>query len=283
MEPTYTMARDQKGAARRAQAMMNSENADGITLQTQDEGRQANYCIYIYNILNMQHIVEAGDKYPRFVIPACPPHEKFAYTTIAAFTKDRHVRPGTSDYYYKQVDGRKDATALLNPSAFPGTQWEAQLANWESLDQAGNNLNALGCFWSTTEPDDLEHLEVEIKMFRDYATRTMENLVRQAELFVAAGKLTEVTPRMHFAMDYLGKQAPWHMTMTHHIACPNCGASIKEGIAYHKNDFGDKCIVDMVRYVKLFPASPEALALKGETPADSEPEAPAPRRKRNAA
>jgi len=41
------------------------------------------------------------------------------------------------------------------------------------------------------------------------------------------------------------------MTMDHMISCPNCGDPIKDGIAYHRNSFGDKCIVDHARCVKL--------------------------------
>ena len=28
------------------------------------------------------------------------------------------------------------------------------------------------------------------------------------------------------------------------ISCPNCGALVKDGLAYHKNEFGEKCILD---------------------------------------
>ena len=235
-----------------------------VTLSTQDEGQEAGYVIFVYNLLDREHVVNAPPKFPAFRIPACPKGEKFSFTVLPAFTKEVFNHPGTTEFYYKKVDGRKDATTLLNPSAFPGIQWEAQLASWESLGQENNNLNSRGVFWSLTSPDDLEKLEEEIKIFREYATRTMDGLVKEAALLAAQNKPAEITPWMHFAMDYLGKQAIWHTTTDHMISCPNCGDVVKDGIAYHRNSFGDKCILDYARCVKLGIIKPEDLA-KPET------------------
>jgi len=241
---------------RGAAAMQDSENHDGIRLSTQDNVGEANYVIFVYNILNREYVVEQPPKWPHFRIPACPKGEKFAFTVLPAYTKETFFDAGDpSRTHYRIMDGRKDAMSLLNPSAYPGTQWESQLSNWDNEETAitgtGNNKNAWGVFWSLTSPDEVEKLEEEIQLFRDYVVKTMNGQVKQAELLAAQGKLQDITPNMHFAMDYLGKQAAWHMTMDHMISCPNCGDPIKDGIAYHRNSFGDKCIVDYARCVKL--------------------------------
>ena len=53
---------------------------------------------------------------------------------------------------------------------------------------------------------------------------------------------------MHFAAEYFGITAPWHMSHRHKTECPNCGDLVLEGISYHRNAFGDLCIIDRERY-----------------------------------
>lgn len=247
---THRVADDQRRAMRQASAMQ-GESMGTNTIVTQDTPEEVRYVIFVYNLLDRAYEVNQPPLFPGFKIPACPKGEKFSYTVLPAFVNVPFNHPGTTEYYYKREDGRKSATSLLNPAAFPGTQWEGQLANWDSLDQSGNNLNALGVFWSLTAPDEEEKLDQEIKIFQKRVNETMNTLIRRAEELAAQGELRMISPLMHFAMDYLGKQAGWHMTHDHMITCPNCGDPVKEGIAYHRNSFGDKCIIDMERCIKL--------------------------------
>lgn len=247
---TATLAQDQKRAMSQAREMTYNENHGATTLVTQDRVQEPDYLIYVYNILEQEHIVRQPPLFATFHIPACKKGEKFAYTVLPAFVNEVYQKAGTTELTYKSIDGRKAATSLLNPGAFPGIKWEGQVYDWKTDDQTGNNLNKYGCFWSLTRPDEKEKLEAEIKIFREIVRGTMEELIKEAETKYESGERKLITPRMHFAMDYLGKQAPWHMSMKHMISCPNCGDSIQEGIAYHKNAFGEKCIVDMERYLK---------------------------------
>jgi hypothetical protein len=258
---TAQMARDQKRAIDAGRKMGETT----VNLQTQDEGSEPRYVIYVYNLLNKAHVVNAPPKFPAFKIPACPPGEPFAFTCVPAFTKEMINHPGTTDFYYIKVDGRKDATTLLNPAAFPGTDWAAQLANWgtDNPDQFGNNLNKLGVFWSLTRPDEKEKLNAEIAIFKDIVAESMNAFIREAEAHAAAGQLRNITPWMHFAMDYLGKQAGWHMSTEHMISCPNCGNPIKDGIAYHRNEFGERCVLDWRRVVAI------GAAKKSDVPEDA--------------
>ena len=264
-----------------AREIMDRENHGATTLNVQDYGHEVKYLIYVYNTLDHEWVIEQPPSFPHFFIPACKRGQLFSYTLLPDFVNERYEKAGTTEISYKRVDGRKCAMSLMNPGAFPGTQWEAQLHDWNTDDQQGNNLNNFGCFWSLTAPHETEKLKVEIALFKERTQRTMNQLIRQAEQFHAAGELRMISPWMHFAMDYLGKQAVWHMSMDHMVMCPNCGASVKDGIAYHKNDFGEKCIIDMERYMKSVVVERPALQVAEEGDEDV-PVAPKPRKTRTA-
>jgi hypothetical protein len=244
--------------------MADAENHGATTLVVQDRQSEPDYFVYVYNLLELEHIVQQPPLFSAFHIHKKPKGEKFSVTLLPAFVNEPLMKAGTTEISYKSIDGRKAATSLLNPGAYPGTAWEGQLNDWKTDDQTGNNLNNFGCFWSLTRPDETEKLEVEIALFLDRARRTMEELVKRAEELFESGERKLIAPRMHFAMDFLGKQAPWHMSMRHMITCPNCGASVPEGIAYHKNDFGEKCIIDMERYQQMVVQSRPARQLATE-------------------
>jgi hypothetical protein len=270
---THTIKQDQKRAMANARGMMEQENHGDVRIEAQDSGREPGYVIYVYNILNLEHTVNQPPVFPGTIIPACPKNQKFSFTILPPFIKEPYLKPGSSESYYKTVDGRKAATSLLNPSAYPGTDWNAQVQNWDSGDQFGNNLNELGCWWSLTKPDETEKLAKEIKIFRDIVTKTANRMVANAAKHAAANELKEISPLHHFFMDYLGKQAPWHMTANAMVTCPNCGDVVAEGISYHRNSFGDKCIIDRERYNASIEVS------KSQSDFEEDEPKPAPKRK----
>src|ERR1700733_1707038 len=173
--PTYGFAKNQKRAAMNAKSTQDNVNhpADS-TLIVSDDGKIPQYKIYIYNILAMPYVRRLPPNFPGVIIPACLPDQKFAFTTLPSYVRNKFNKPQTFDYYYQMEDGRRSAGQLLNPAAFPGIDWDRQLvANSASLDeQTGNNLNEYGVFWSLTQPGDTEQLEREIKLFRDIVNRT---------------------------------------------------------------------------------------------------------------
>ena len=258
---TARLSATQEHAVGAAEGMNQTHSARGggnTVLQVDDGNLEVGYVIYIYNLLQMEHVVEQPPTFPHLKIPACEPNEQFSVIEIPAFTKLPFERngeiEGTVAISYRREDGRKAACSLLNPSAFPGTRWESQLSethNAGGIDQFGNNLNALGVFWSMTKPDDPK-LAGEIKLFKERVRRTGETYIKEAEKLAVSEKTrAEITPRMHFFMDYLGKQASWHMSLKHMTNCPNCGETIAEGLAYHRNAFNERCIIDRERCIAL--------------------------------
>jgi hypothetical protein len=251
LEATHELSNDSDNAMRMSRAKQAETNSPkGARLESGDDIPMPNYKLYIYNILELEHEVNQPPAFPRFIIPAKPKDKKFSVLLFPAFIKERYERPGSTEYYFKNIDGRKYASQLLNPASFPGINWQAQLQNWRSNDQFGNNYNSLGCFWSLTTPDDPK-LDEEIEKFKAVARKTLEALVRQAEHFYNSKKENEITPLMHFAMDYLRKTAPWHMRSDLMVDCPNCGEAVKEGVAYHRNSFGERCIIDVARCAEI--------------------------------
>jgi len=257
MPPTAALKKDQTRAMQAGRAMAQDLNGTDLTLQTQDEGPEAKYCVYIYNILELPHTRNQPPEVPHLKIEPCPKGQKFSVTKFPAFIKERYEKPGELEYSYKNVDGRKYATSLLNPDTFPGTDFEAQLIEGTTGldDMTGMNMNAFGVFWSMTPPDS-PALDGEIKRFRARADKTMDELVKRGNALNARGALAEISPMMHFAMEYFGLTAPWHMSHRHKTECPNCGELILEGIAYHRNATGDVCILDHDRYLKATGKAP---------------------------
>ena len=50
---------------------------------------------------------------------------------------------------------------------------------------------------------------------------------------------------LRLALDFFGEQREYHKTMAATKVCPNCGESIKSGVAYHKNvELGIICVLD---------------------------------------
>jgi hypothetical protein len=224
------------------------DDMESLKLSTQDNFK-SKPPLYIYNICELPHTRNQPPEFPAFAVEPCQKGEKFSCKIFPGLVKERYVRPGTSEYYYREVDGRKYATSLLNPDIFPGTDWEAQLIEGTTgnNDMTGMNMNALGVFWSELAPDDPK-LNEQIRRVRARVDRTMDFLVKEGNRHNAEGKLGNISPMMHFAMEYFGLSAPWHMSHRHKTECPNCGDLVLEGIAYHRNASGDICIIDRERY-----------------------------------
>lgn len=57
-------------------------------------------------------------------------------------------------------------------------------------------------------------------------------------------------PEVYDAMEALGVEADWMSRPEAKMKCPNCGDSIKAGIAFHKSSAGTLCILDPERAFK---------------------------------
>src|SRR5262245_31178107 len=92
-------------------------STDEIRLDTQDNP-STRPPIFIYNICELSHVRNQPPEFPAFAVEPCPKGEKFSVKIFPGIVKERYCKPGTSEYYYRDVDGRKYATSLLNPDCY---------------------------------------------------------------------------------------------------------------------------------------------------------------------
>lgn len=254
--PVSKVSRFEMGTPRslaKGKAMQQEVNASGTTLEAQ-MARPVERFIYLYNILRGWefHPVQQPPTFPNFKIPICSKNERFSWTVLPEIVNEIYRKPGEDTALYISRDGREAANSLLNPDSHPKNPFEAQfrdISRFGNQDMNTRNLNDLGVFWSFTDPED-PALDEELAAMKKRVDVSMKKLITRANR-LALGKpedRNEITPLMHFAMDYFHLQSKWHESNEQMVPCPNCGEPVREGIAYHKNDFGDRCIIDRERY-----------------------------------
>lgn len=233
-------------------SMQHTANQSGARLQAQ-YARPIEKFIFLYNILRGWDFapIEQPPTFPRFIIPPVPVGEDFSFTLLAETVNEIYVKPGTNELMYQTRPGTEAANSLVNPDQHPGNPWDAQfrdIRKFGNQDMGACNLNEVGVWWSWTEPDDPKLVE-EINRMRKRVDGTMRALIAEAnKLNVTKDGPEQITPFHHFAMEYFNLQSAWHSSMSHLVPCPNCSMPVRQGIAYHKNDFGDRCIIDRDRY-----------------------------------
>lgn len=253
--PESKVSKFEMGTAKaidKGRAMEANENNRGTRLQAQ-YGRRVDKFIFLYNILAGWDFpaVTQPPTFPMFKIPEIPKGEDFSFTLLPEMVNEIYAKPGTDEILYITRPGTEAANSLVNPDQHPGNPFEAQfrdISKFGNRDMGGTNLNDLGVWWSWTEPDDAKLVE-EINRMRKRVDGTMRALIKEANhLNVTKGGPEQITPLHHFAMDYFHLQSIWHSSMEHLVPCPNCAQPVRQGIAYHKNEFGDRCIIDRDRY-----------------------------------
>jgi hypothetical protein len=253
--PASQVSRFEQGtpkAMERGKQMEANENNRGSRLQAQ-YARPNDRFIFLYNILRGWDFppVQQPPTFPNFKIPSVPAGEDFAFTLLSETVNELYAKPGTDEVLYITRPGTEAANSLVNPDQHPGNPWDAQFRDIRKFgngDMGACNLNELGVWWSWTEPDDPKLIE-EINRMRKRVDQTMKALINEGNtLNLTPDGRTQITPLHHFAMDYFHLQSKWHESMEHLVPCPNCQMPVRQGIAYHKNEFGDRCIIDRERY-----------------------------------
>lgn len=179
--------------------------------------------------------------FPRLKLKGCGPTER---VTMCAKIADPVTQWSPDIERGGQRPDEFDALTAANDVLNP-----AGMTENNSSDNC--NLVARGLFVSLNE----KPTEDEIRNAEAARDKRYLELVTKARRLESTNKqwlddfLTE-EPDVHAAMDALGQTATWHTTPLVMAICPNCGDSIKTGIAFHQSSAGVLCVVDPERAFK---------------------------------
>jgi hypothetical protein len=230
-----------------------TQGSNPITLTPDFRNTGSGKPIYIYNVLPLEHKgINRSRPYTNVTIPACKDGEKVSSPFMIPEIVNVPRQSATSfEVQIQTEDGRRRAMDIINPANIGLNQdlSDEQLQRQTGdnfLDQEGNNLNNLGVFWSELGPDD-PRLDEQVTKFKARAEKTLNSMINKAKIKEATGKIQDITPLERFAVAYFGITTSWNQVHEHKVTCPNCGDQIKQGVALHRNQFGDKCVLDWKR------------------------------------
>jgi len=208
--------------------------------------RKPEFTVWIYSISSKEFERRLPPHVPRLTLKACPPtHE---YVLVAKLSHpfeqaDRDVDSG--EVRIRFHDARKVAQDIVCPDA-PDMDSPISLESRSS----GTDLRSQGIFWSLNNPPTAE----EIKKARGRVEGYYRSLLERATALEYSNP-KELAERLnedyHLAADYFGEEYSWHKVRVKKAAskvpCSVCGEDIKAGVAFHKDEQGDYCILDWQR------------------------------------
>lgn len=136
-----------------------------------------------------------------------------------------------------------------NPSLNPYLMLDAQQVAIYATGQ-GVDLIKYGLFPSLNNPPtEAEIVRAEASRDKTYQEMVDEAFQEQATNPQGFRNWLRSHPDINAAMDALGLRADWHSKPEIKMDCPNCGDTIKSGIAFHKSSAGVLCIIDKERAI----------------------------------
>lgn len=149
-------------------------------------------------------------------------------------------------------DGWRATIDMLNPRNFSNDPFLGTNNPDFFANRNGSNLIALG-FWPSLNKVPTEE---EIVRAEGYRNRRYNWLARESTRLSARSKkdldeFLQTYPETYTALDALQIKTDWHTPQTVSFTCPNCGDSIKQGLAFHKSSVTEKlCVIDPERAFK---------------------------------
>jgi hypothetical protein len=218
--------------------------------------RDPEYYIYIYNVSQEKHPVSRPPIMKEMIIPARPDGKR--YILVTRLPQPLLVPKGNVDSNeidISQMDTRRFAMDIINPDNL-GIDMDGAITGPGT--SVNNDLGKKGVFFSLNGPGASKHGFSETPTDEEVnkAYKRMEGyyqfLLEQARTVEVSNpaKLSEtLSPEHHIAADYFGEEHSWHGKRSRPADCPNCGARIKAGAAFHRTEEGTICVLDWKRTV----------------------------------
>jgi len=210
--------------------------------------------IYLYSVAKREFGPLHHLLFPRLILRGCAPGERWTRCAVIADPVTQaspdQERGGTR---VDEEDAWRASIDLLSP-------------NNPTDDPYFNNAGSLPSYFSTStncdyisqgvwpslnaEPTEEEISRAEKARNDRYRAITQKAIQLESKSVKSLNEYLETTPDVHTAMDVLGLQAGWHKAQEVRMECPNCGDTIKSGIAFHQSRAGILCIIDPDRALK---------------------------------
>lgn len=209
--------------------------------------RPPEYFVYIYSVSQKQFEVNRPPHIPRLILKGCREDKEYVECAKLAHPfeqSDRDVDNGEVRVRFHNAS--KIAIDILCPEAVDMDSALAPGAN--TVD-----LRAQGLFWSRNNPPTAEEIKKAHGRREKYYRERLERAT--ALEYTNPKELAErINEDDHLAADYFGEEYSWHKKrvkkappVAAKVDCPYCGESIKPGVAFHKTDDGEFCVLDWKR------------------------------------
>lgn len=219
--------------------------------------RPTEFKVYLFTI-SKRAFRAAHALIPAIEIPACEANErykKFRFIPHPFAQKVEDVfNTGREPYDYHSAE--RIAQDICDPS---NPTLNQDIDNYGRIDpyfavQAGTNLSRYGIFWSRNE----EPTEQELQAFEKKRDNFFRFIIRSMDKFYAEdpknaerlmGNAGFDMQDVRMALDHFGEERPFHKKFTPMQSCPNCAAQVPQGVAYHRDQDGDLCVIDWKKTV----------------------------------
>lgn len=238
----------------RSTAMSNAENNRNVSpFLDPSLYRKPEYHVFIYSVVDprpadMPLMRHQPPLTKNLRIKECPKGERYVLVTSLAHPVNQpDINPMNDQRVTYYSDARRVAQDIVNPSNL--TLDQDAVLRAENVFSEGEDYGKLGVFWSLNNPPTDEEISKAVTRKENHY-RSRLNRARVLETSDPKALNAALTITDHVAADYFGEEFSWHRTAKKPASCSNCGESIKEGVAYHRNVDGIICVIDWKRTVE---------------------------------
>jgi hypothetical protein len=210
--------------------------------------RPPDHYVFIYTVSDREFIVCQPPLFPKLIVRPKVVGERCSLVLRLPSPFQQEDREGAvGDIIVRAYPGERVAASLCNPNN-PTLNQDAVVSPTMILG-LGVDLNCQGVFWSINNPPTEKEI-VAAEARREKYYRTLLERARTLEISNPKELEYLINQDYHMAAEYFNEEHSWHKKLVRLTECPNCGDSIKPGIAFHRSSAGVLCILDKVRAAK---------------------------------